>query len=65
MLASNILSNILWVQVDERRARAVNPAKRNMDAEGIEPVTSRCKTSTLATKPRGLVDIEGIILLYG
>jgi hypothetical protein len=28
-----------------------------MDAAGIEPVTSMWKTSTLATKPRGLVDI--------
>ncbi len=28
-----------------------------MDAAGIEPVTSRWKTSTCATKPGGLVDI--------
>ncbi len=29
MPASNILSNILWVQEDERRARTVNPAEKN------------------------------------
>jgi hypothetical protein len=28
-----------------------------MDAAEIEPVTSKCKTSTYATKPQGLVDI--------
>jgi hypothetical protein len=41
MPASNILYNILWVQEDKRRARIVNPAEKNMDAAGIEPVTSR------------------------
>jgi hypothetical protein len=40
MPASNILYNILWVQEDERRARIVNPAEKNMGAAGIEPVTS-------------------------
>jgi hypothetical protein len=35
-----------------------------MDAARIEPMTSRWKTSTLATKPRGLIQIEGIILPY-
>ncbi len=39
--ASNILYNLLWVQEDERRARVVNPVEKNMDAAGIEPVTSR------------------------
>jgi hypothetical protein len=41
MPASNILYNILWVQEDERRARIVNPAEKNMDAGRIEPLTSR------------------------
>jgi hypothetical protein len=40
MPASNILYRILWVQADERR-RIVNPVEKNMDAAGIEPVTSR------------------------
>jgi hypothetical protein len=31
----------IMVQVDERRARIVNPAEKSMDAAGIEPVTSR------------------------
>jgi hypothetical protein len=31
--------------------------EKSMGAAGIEPVTSRWKTSTLATKARGLVDI--------
>ncbi len=29
MPANNILYDILWVQEDERRARIVNPAKKN------------------------------------
>jgi hypothetical protein len=41
MPANNILYNIFWVQEDERRARIVNPAKKFMDAAGIEPMTSR------------------------
>jgi hypothetical protein len=41
--ASNLLYNILWVQEDER---IVNQAEKNMDVAGIEPMTSRCKTST-------------------
>jgi hypothetical protein len=32
---------ILWVQEDERRARIVNPAEKNMDATRIEHMTSR------------------------
>jgi hypothetical protein len=40
-------SYILWVQEDGRRARIVYPVEKNMDASaGIEPVTSRQKTST-------------------
>jgi hypothetical protein len=47
MPASNILYRILSVQVYERRARIVHPAeKKIMDAAGIEPMTSRWKTST-------------------
>jgi hypothetical protein len=46
MPASNLLYNILWVREDERRTRIVNPAEKVMDAAGIEPVTSRCTTST-------------------
>ncbi len=46
MPVSNILYNLLWVQEDERRARIVNPVEKNTDAAGIEPVTSRWKTST-------------------
>ncbi len=34
-------SYLLWVQVDERRARIVYPVEKNLDAAGIEPVTSR------------------------
>ncbi len=64
MPARNLLYNILWVQENERRARIVNPAEKNMDAAGIEPVTSRCKTSTKATNPWELVDIESIILFH-
>jgi hypothetical protein len=30
----------------KKRERIVNPAEKDMDAAGIEPVTSRCKTST-------------------
>ncbi len=42
MPASNILNNLLWVQEDERRARIVNQVeKKNIDAAGIDPVTSR------------------------
>jgi hypothetical protein len=41
MPSSNILYNLLWVQEDERRARIFNPVEKNMNAEGIEPVTSR------------------------
>jgi hypothetical protein len=41
MPASNIMYNVLWVQEDERRARIVNPVENNMNATGIEPVTSR------------------------
>jgi hypothetical protein len=41
MPASNILYNLLWVQEDERRARVFYPVEKNMDAAGIEPVTSR------------------------
>jgi hypothetical protein len=42
MPASNILFKLLWVQEDGRRARIVNPVeKKNMDAAGIEPMTSR------------------------
>jgi hypothetical protein len=42
MPASNILYNILWVQEDERRARIVNPAEKNINhASGIDPVISR------------------------
>jgi hypothetical protein len=44
MPASNILFKLLWVQEDERRI--VNPVEKNMDAAGIEPVTSRRKTCT-------------------
>jgi hypothetical protein len=40
MPASNILYNLLWVQEDERRARIINPAEKNMDAARIEPMTS-------------------------
>ncbi len=36
----------LWVEEDERRARIVNQVEKSMDAAGIEPVTSRWKTST-------------------
>jgi hypothetical protein len=32
---------ILWVQEDEKRARMVKPVEKNVDAAGIEPVTSR------------------------
>jgi hypothetical protein len=32
---------LLWVQEDERRARIVYPVEKNMDAAGLEPVTSR------------------------
>jgi hypothetical protein len=32
MPASNIQYNLLWVQEDEKRARIVNPVKKNMDA---------------------------------
>ncbi len=46
MPASNILYNLLWVQEDETRARIINQVEKNMDAAGIEPVTSRSKTST-------------------
>jgi hypothetical protein len=46
MPASNIMYRILWIQEEERRASIVNPAEKNMDAAGIEPVTSKCKTST-------------------
>jgi hypothetical protein len=31
----------LWVQEDGRRERIVYPVEKNMDAAGIEPVTSR------------------------
>ncbi len=41
MPASNILHNLLWVQEDDRRARIVNSAEKNMDAVGTEPVISR------------------------
>jgi hypothetical protein len=41
MPASSILYNLLWVQEDERRGKIVNPVEKNMDAAGIEPVTSR------------------------
>jgi hypothetical protein len=42
MPASDILYNLLWVQEDERRARIVNPAEKNiMDAARIAPMTSR------------------------
>jgi hypothetical protein len=41
MPASNILYRILWVQEDETGARIVNPAKKSLDAAGIEPMTSR------------------------
>ncbi len=41
MPACNILYRTLWVQEDERRARIVNPAEKNMDAAGIESMTSR------------------------
>ncbi len=34
--------------------------KKIMDAAGIELMTSSWKTSTYATKPRGLVYIDGI-----
>jgi hypothetical protein len=34
-------SHILWVQENERRARIVKPVEKNVDAAGIEPVTSR------------------------
>jgi hypothetical protein len=37
---SNMLYNLFWVQEDERKARIVNPVEKNMDAAGIEPVTS-------------------------
>jgi hypothetical protein len=39
-------SYLLWVQEDGRRARVVYPVEKNTDAAGIEPVTSRWKTST-------------------
>ncbi len=67
MPTNNILYNILWVQEDERRARIVNPAEKNMDVAGIETMTSRCKArvlSTYAIKPQGLSDIEGMILPF-
>jgi hypothetical protein len=38
MPASNIRYNILWVQEDERRERIVNPAEKNIDAAGIDPM---------------------------
>ncbi len=42
MPASNIMYRMLWIQEDERRARIVNPAeKKIVDAERIEPMTSR------------------------
>jgi hypothetical protein len=34
-------SYLLWVQEDGRRAKIVYPVEKNMDAAGIEPVTSR------------------------
>jgi hypothetical protein len=34
-------SYLIWVQEDERRARIVNQVEKDMDAAGIEPVTSR------------------------
>jgi hypothetical protein len=34
-------SYLLWVQEDGRRAGIVYPVEENMDAAGIEPVTSR------------------------
>ncbi len=38
MPASNILYNILWVQVDERRARIVNLAEKNLwMQQGLNP----------------------------
>ncbi len=43
--ASNILYNLLCVEEDERRARIVNSVEKNMDAAGMEPVTSTWKTS--------------------
>jgi hypothetical protein len=33
--------HLLWVREDERRARIVKPVEKNVDAAGIEPVTSR------------------------
>jgi hypothetical protein len=41
MPASNVLLKFLGVKEGERRARIVNPVEKNMDAAGIEPVTSR------------------------
>jgi hypothetical protein len=41
MPASNILYNLLWVQQDERRARIDYPVEKNLNAAGIELVTSR------------------------
>jgi hypothetical protein len=34
-------SYLLWVQEDGRRARIVYPVEKNMNAAGIEHVTSR------------------------
>jgi hypothetical protein len=34
-------SYLLWVHEDGRRGRIVYPVEKNIDAAGIEPVTSR------------------------
>jgi hypothetical protein len=42
MPANDMLYNVLWAPVDERKARIINPAeKKIMVAAGIEPLTSR------------------------
>jgi hypothetical protein len=49
----------------EEEQGLLNQQKKIIDAAGIEPMTSRLKTSTEATKPQGLIDNEGIILPFG
>jgi hypothetical protein len=49
----------------EEQGLLIQQKKKNMDAAGIEPVTTGCKTSTQATKLRRLVHIDGIIPPFG
>jgi hypothetical protein len=46
MPANNILYNILWAREDEEEQGLLIQQKKIMDAAGIEPMTSRGKTST-------------------